>query len=70
MERSVHDALCVVKRVLESQEVVAGGGSVEAALSIFLDTLATSIVSSVLYIQHQFPTTPSSELQNKLSLDE
>ena len=45
MERSVHDALCVVKRVLESQQVVAGGGAVEAALSIFLETLATSIVS-------------------------
>ncbi|CAI8007349.1 T-complex protein 1 subunit alpha [Geodia barretti] len=47
MERSVHDALCVVKRVLESQQVVAGGGAVEAALSIFLETLATSIVSSL-----------------------
>ena len=45
MERSVHDALCVVKRVLESQLVVAGGGAVEAALSIFLENLATSIVS-------------------------
>ena len=45
MERSVHDALCVVKRVLESQQVVAGGGAVEAALSIFLESLATSIVS-------------------------
>lgn len=25
MERSVHDALCVVKRVLESKSVVVGG---------------------------------------------
>ena len=47
MERSVHDALCVVKRVLESQQVVAGGGAVEAALSIFLESLATSIVSGI-----------------------
>lgn len=47
MERSVHDALCVVKRVLESQQVVAGGGAVEAALSIFLENLATSIVSVI-----------------------
>ncbi|TMS32744.1 hypothetical protein L596_000549 [Steinernema carpocapsae] len=31
MERSVHDALCVVRRVLESNKVVCGGGSVEAA---------------------------------------
>ena len=45
MERSVHDALCVVKRVLESNQVVAGGGAVEAALSVFLENFATSIVS-------------------------
>ena len=44
MERSVHDALCVVKRVLESQQVVAGGGAVEVALSVFLENFATSIV--------------------------
>lgn len=45
MERSVHDALCVVKRVLESKNVVAGGGCVEAALSIYLENFATSLVS-------------------------
>ncbi|XP_039301288.1 T-complex protein 1 subunit alpha [Nilaparvata lugens] len=45
MERSVHDALCVVKRVLESKHVVAGGGSVEAALSIYLENFATSLSS-------------------------
>lgn len=45
MERSIHDALCVVKRVLESNLVVAGGGAVETALSIFLENFATSIVS-------------------------
>lgn len=44
MERSVHDALCVVKRVLESKKVVAGGGCVEAALSIYLENFATSLV--------------------------
>ena len=47
MERSVHDALCVVKRVLESKTVVPGGGAVEAALSIYLENFATSLVSSV-----------------------
>ena len=41
MERSVHDALCAVKRVLESKSVVAGGGCVEAALSIYLENFAT-----------------------------
>lgn len=46
MERSIHDALCVVKRVLESKTVVPGGGAVEAALSIYLENFATSLVSS------------------------
>lgn len=39
MERSVHDALCAVKRVLESNYVCPGGGAVEAALSIYLGKL-------------------------------
>lgn len=47
MERSLHDALCVVKRVLESKSVVPGGGAVEAALSIYLENYATSMVSIV-----------------------
>ena len=50
MERSVHDALCVVKRVLESQQVVAGGGAVEVALSIFLENFATSIVRLLFFL--------------------
>merc|ERR1712004_363840 len=45
MERSIHDALCVVKRVLESKSVVVGGGCVEAALSIYLENFATSLSS-------------------------
>lgn len=45
MERSVHDSLCVVKRVLESKQVVPGGGCVEAALSIYLENFATSVGS-------------------------
>ena len=44
MERSMHDAICVVKRVLESKTVVPGGGAVEAALSIYLENFATSLV--------------------------
>lgn len=46
MERSVHDALCVVKRVLESKTLVVGGGAVEVALSIYLESFATSLVTS------------------------
>lgn len=45
MERSIHDALCVVKRVLESGKVVVGGGAVEAALNIYLENFATSLAS-------------------------
>merc|ERR1712212_811416 len=45
MERSIHDALCVVKRVLESKSVVVGGGCGEAALSIYLENFATSLSS-------------------------
>ncbi|KAI7890362.1 T-complex protein 1 subunit alpha [Mucor mucedo] len=45
MERSLHDALCVVKRTLESNSVVPGGGSVESALSIYLENFATSVAS-------------------------
>ena len=44
MERSVHDALCVVKRVLKSKSVV-GGGCVKAALSIYPENFATSLSS-------------------------
>ena len=43
VERSVHDSLCVVKRVLESNIVIAGGGCVEAALSIYLDDFARTL---------------------------
>lgn len=45
MERSLHDALCVVKRVMESKTVVPGGGAVEAALSIYLENFASSLSS-------------------------
>ncbi|KAJ1549569.1 T-complex protein 1 subunit alpha [Cladochytrium tenue] len=45
MERSVHDSLSAVKRTLESNTVVPGGGAVEAALSIFLENFATSVGS-------------------------
>ena len=45
MERSIHDSLCVVKRVMESKKVVPGGGAVEAALSVYLETFATTIAS-------------------------
>lgn len=45
MERAIHDALCVVKRVLESKSIVPGGGAVETALSIYLENFAISLSS-------------------------
>lgn len=45
MDRSIHDSLCAVKRVVESKSVVPGGGCVEAALSIYLENFATSVGS-------------------------
>lgn len=45
MERSMHDSLCVVKRTLESGNVVPGGGCVESALNIYLDNFATTVGS-------------------------
>ena len=45
MERSLHDALCVLKRTLETGTIVPGGGVVETAASVFLENLATTIAS-------------------------
>jgi T-complex protein 1 subunit alpha len=45
MERSVHDALCAVKRTLESNFIVPGGGAVETAVSIYLENFATTLGS-------------------------
>ena len=42
-ERSIHDSLCIVKRVLESKTLVPGGGAVETALSIYLEEQARLI---------------------------
>ncbi|KII60849.1 T-complex protein 1 subunit alpha [Thelohanellus kitauei] len=46
MERSIHDALCAVKRVVECKTVVPGGGAVEAALSVHLENFATGITTN------------------------
>jgi len=45
MERSLHDSLSIVKRALESKSIVAGGGAVETALSIYLENFATTLGS-------------------------
>ncbi len=43
IERSLHDSLCVIKRVWESNSIVTGGGAVEVALSIYLDDFARTL---------------------------
>ena len=43
MERALHDSLCVVKRMLESNTLVPGGGAVEVALSVYLQEYATTL---------------------------
>jgi T-complex protein 1 subunit alpha len=45
MDRALHDSLCVVKRMLESNTLVPGGGAAEAALSVYLDDYAHTIES-------------------------
>ncbi len=45
MDRSLHDCLCVLKRMIESHSLVAGGGGVETALNIHLNGLASSLGS-------------------------
>ena len=48
MERSVHDVLCVVRRVLEGKKLVIGGGSVEVALNVHLEDFASSMVLKII----------------------
>lgn len=45
MDRSLHDALCAVKRVLESRNVVPGGGAVEIGLAMYLESFAKTLGS-------------------------
>eukprot|EP00595_Chromulina_sp_UTEXLB2642_P003033 CAMPEP_0196761948 /NCGR_PEP_ID=MMETSP1095-20130614/1266_1 /TAXON_ID=96789 ORGANISM="Chromulina nebulosa, Strain UTEXLB2642" /NCGR_SAMPLE_ID=MMETSP1095 /ASSEMBLY_ACC=CAM_ASM_000446 /LENGTH=539 /DNA_ID=CAMNT_0042112085 /DNA_START=23 /DNA_END=1642 /DNA_ORIENTATION=- len=45
MDRSLHDSLCVIKRIIESNSLVAGGGAVETALNIYLLSVANTLGS-------------------------
>jgi T-complex protein 1 subunit alpha len=45
IERSLHDCMMVVKRVLESKSVVPGGGCVEGALSVYMEHIADTMGS-------------------------
>ena len=46
-ERSIHDAICVVRNIVEDKEVVAGGGAIEHALSRELMNFADKHESKV-----------------------
>lgn len=45
MDRALHDSLCVIRRMLENNSLVAGGGAVEAAVCVHLEGLATAMGS-------------------------
>lgn len=45
MDRSLHDALCAVRRVLESGYIVPGGGAVEVGLAMYLESFARTLGS-------------------------
>ena len=68
MERSIHDALCVVRRVVESNQVCPGGGACEAALSIYLGMILLCLFrlmnsQLILLFLENFATTLSSREQ-------
>lgn len=45
IERSLHDSICVIKRVLETGFVVPGGGACEIALNIKLDDYSKTLAN-------------------------
>ena len=54
VERSLHDSICVAKRTLESGRVVAGGGAVEVALSVYLESIAPTYDCKEQIAIHEF----------------
>jgi len=54
MDRALHDSLSVVKRMLESNTLVVGGGAVESALSVYLEDYATTLDSREQIVIQQF----------------
>mmetsp|Transcript_16439 Transcript_16439/g.52315 ORF Transcript_16439/g.52315 Transcript_16439/m.52315 type:complete len:544 (-) Transcript_16439:74-1705(-) len=54
MDRSLHDALMVIKRCLENRALVVGGGAVEGALHVYLDQFATTLGSREQLAVHEF----------------
>jgi T-complex protein 1 subunit alpha len=65
MERAMHDTLSIIKRTLESGTVVPGGGSVETALSIYLENFATTLVCFFFGI----PTSAKADVFNRVRVN-
>lgn len=67
-ERSLHDSIMVVRRVLKHNEVVAGGGAIEMELSKFINEQAKTIPGKEQHIlkgfAKAFETIPRQLLQN------
>lgn len=45
LSQSLFDAICIIKRAIEGNKLVAGGGSVETALCVSLQNLSSRILS-------------------------
>ena len=54
VDRSIHDALCVLKRSLEQKKMVVGGGAVETAVSVFLEQMAHKSTAKDLTVIAEF----------------
>ncbi|KDQ63172.1 hypothetical protein JAAARDRAFT_53398 [Jaapia argillacea MUCL 33604] len=54
VERSLHDAIMVVKRAVKNSEVVAGGGAIEMELSAYIRKYALSIPGKLQLILSAF----------------
>ena len=53
-ERSIHDSIQIVKRALQSQKIVAGGGAIEMELSKFLKEKALDIKGKGQFVLSSF----------------
>lgn len=53
-QRSLHDALCVVRNLVKDNRIVYGGGASELACSIYLNQTADSIESVEQYAVRAF----------------
>lgn len=53
-ERSIHDALCVIRNLVRDNRIVYGGGAAEIACSLAVDKEADKVASIEQYAMHSF----------------